>query len=165
MDDWRTLSSLLHLVALALWLGAISFVLVVFGPAARRLEPNAAIQILNRGRLSFEAVSWTAIGLVLLTGIVNLILWGEASAAPMAQSYVLALSIKLGLFVAMVAHHCLQVFKYGPQLNIMTGRIGSSVAVWPEPLLAQWQKWFTLLKINATLAPVVTLMGLMLTRG
>ena len=29
----------------------------------------------------------------------------------------------------------------------------------------QWQKWFTLLKINATLGPIVTLMGLMLTRG
>ena len=165
MDGWHTLSSLLHLVALALWLGGSVFFLIVFGPAVRQLEPHFSIHTLDRGRNSFEAISWIAIGLLVLTGIVNLILGSRASALPLAESYVIALSIKLFLFLAMLVHHCLQVFKYGPQLSALTTRSPAHAAAWPEPLRAQWQKWFTLLKINTTLGPIVTLMGLMLTRG
>jgi uncharacterized membrane protein len=165
MDGWLTLSALLHLVALALWLGGGIFFLVVFGPAVRQLEPSVGVQLLNRGRHYFEALSWIAITMLLLTGIVNLILRSQASTQPLAQSYLVALSIKLLLFLAMLVHHCLQVFKYGPQLSALTGQAPAQTAAWPEPLLGQWQKWFTLLKINATLGPIVTLMGLMLTRG
>jgi uncharacterized membrane protein len=164
MEGWHTLSSLLHLIALALWLGVSGFFLVVFGPAVRQLEPQFGIHTLERGRKNFEAISWIAIGLLFLTGIFNLIWSSQAGAVPLAKSYVIALSIKLFLFLAMLVHHCLQVFKYGPQLIVLTAQAPAHAA-WPEPLRAEWQKWFTLLKINVTLGPIVTLMGLMLTRG
>lgn len=164
MDGWQTLNSLLHLAALALWLGSIGFFLVVFGPAVHQLEAGIGIKTLDRGRISFEAVSWVAIALLVLTGIISILLRTQATTLPLAQSYVTGLSIKLFLFVAMLVHHCLQVFKYGPKLALLTAQAPAQAAVWPEPLRAQWQRWFTLLKINATLGPIVILMGLMLTR-
>jgi uncharacterized membrane protein len=165
MTGWYTLSLLIHLVALALWLGGIVFFLVVFGPAVRELRPAIAMRTLNQGRISLEGVSWTAIGLLLITGIINLILRDQAASAPKGEFYTIALSIKLFLFFAMLLHHCLQVFKYAPQIAALTAETPAEIQLWPEPLRAHWQKWFTLLKINAALGPIVTFIGLALSRG
>lgn len=164
MSIWYTLNALLHLVALALWLGGIGFFLVVFGPAVHQLEPGIGVRSLDRGRIAFENLSWAAIALLLLTGIASVVLRNHASTLPLAQSYVLGLSIKLLLFVAMLVHHCLQVFKYGPKLAALTAQAPAHATAWPEELRGQWQRWFTLLKINGTLGPIVILMGLMLSR-
>jgi len=55
------------------------FFLVVFGPAVDELKPGAGIQVLNQGRIAFEAVSWTGIALIMITGMVNLILRNQIS--------------------------------------------------------------------------------------
>ena len=73
MTTWQTLSSMLHLIAIAMWLGAIVFFLVVSGPAVNELAPKLALKTMNRARIGLEAISWFAIGLLLLTGIVNLL--------------------------------------------------------------------------------------------
>jgi len=49
---WYALSLLLHLVALALWLGGMVFFLVVFGPAAHELRPGIGVRTLNQGRIA-----------------------------------------------------------------------------------------------------------------
>lgn len=158
---WQTLSLGLHLAGLALWLGGMVFFLVVFGPAVNHLQPGVAIRVLNQGRRNLEAVSWAGISVLLITGIVNLIL-RQTNGAGMSQFYIIALSIKLLLFGAMVYHHALQVFKYAPGIAAMTAETSPGSLSWPEPLRARWQEWFTLLKINATLGPIATLMGMVL---
>jgi uncharacterized membrane protein len=162
---WQTLSLGLHLASLALWLGSMVFFLVVFGPAVNDLQPGVAIRILDHGRRNLEAVSWTGISLLLITGIVNLILRPQANASSLGHFYLIALSIKLIVFGAMVYHHGLQVFKYGARISAMTARTPQDSLSWPEPLRAHWQKWFTLLKINAPLGPIATLMGLVLLKS
>jgi uncharacterized membrane protein len=162
MISWFTLSLLLHIIALALWLGGMVFFLVVFGPAVHDLAPGIGIRVLNRGRIAFEAVSWAAIGLLLVTGIVSLVLQSQMTGTQLGQYYIVILSSKLFLFLAMVIHHFLQVFKYGPKIIALTSQADAESAVWPEPLRAHWEKWFMLLKINATLGPIVTLLGLAL---
>ncbi len=162
MTGWYTLSLLIHLVALALWLGGMVFFLVVFGPAVHELRPAIAIRTLNQGRISFEAVSWAAIGLLLITGMLNLILRNQPTGAPHGEFYTILLSIKLFLFFAMLAHHCLQIFKYAPQIAALTAQTPAEIDIWPEPLRAHWQKWFTLLKINAALGSIVVLLGVAL---
>jgi hypothetical protein len=69
------------------------------------------------------------------------------------------------VFGAMVYHHALQVFKYAPGIAAMTAGTAEDSPSWPEPLRAYWQKWFTLLKINATLGPIATIMGLILLKS
>jgi uncharacterized membrane protein len=165
MTAWQMLSLSLHLVALGVWLGGIVFFLIVFGPAVNELRPDIGIRTLNQGRISLEVVSWAAIGLLVVTGIVNLILRGQETGATPGAFYVITLSIKLFLFLAMLVHHCLQAFKYAPQIALLTAQVPAESASWPEPLRTYWQKWFMLLKINATLGPVVTLLGLYLVKG
>jgi putative copper export protein len=165
MISWHTLTLLLHIVAFALWLGGIAFFLIVFGPAVHELQAGMGIKVLNHGRIAFEAVSWTAIGILVITGIAALILQSQITGAYLGRHYAVILSIKLLLFFAMLAHHSLQVFKYGPKIVALTSQADAQSSVWPEPLRVQWEKWFMLLKINATLGPIVTFLGLALVKS
>ena len=165
MTTWYSLSLLIHLLALALWLGGIVFFLVVLGPAVHELEPRIAVATLNQGRLGLEAASWIAIGLLLLTGILNLVARVPQTGAGLSESYGIFLGIKLFVFAAMVVHHCLQVFKYAPVISGLTAQLPQDAASWPEPLLFHWRRWFFLLKINAALGPIAVLFGLALAKG
>lgn len=166
MSLWYTLSLFFHLVGLALWLGGIVFFLVVLGPAVQDLQPGAGIRALNHGRLSLEAVSWAGIGLLLVSGIINMILRNQDPSGPPGHLfYTIALAVKLFLFAAMLVHHCLQVFKYGPKIASLTAELPADADSWPEPLLAHWRRWFLLLKLNAALGPIVTLLGVALIKS
>src|SRR5258707_13244207 len=71
MTPWQTLTSMFHLIAIAMWLGAIVFFLAVSGPAVNELAPKVALRTMNRARIGLQAIRWFAIGVLLLTGIVN----------------------------------------------------------------------------------------------
>jgi putative copper export protein len=164
MATWYSFSLLIHLIALALWLGGIVFFLVVLGPAVHELEPQIAIMTLNKGRLGLETASWIAIGLLLLTGVLNLLARVPPAGAAIGVSYGILFGIKLFIFSAMVMHHCLQVFKYAPKIAGSTAQLSQGTSFWPEPLLSYWRRWFFLLKINAALGPIAVLLGLALTK-
>jgi copper resistance protein D len=160
----HSLSLLLHLIALALWLGGIVFFLIVLGPAVHDFEPAIAIPTLNQGRLGLEIASWSAIALLLVTGMFNLFTRVAGSGVAVDSSYGILLAVKLLVFAAMVAHHCLQVFKYAPAIARLTSALPQAISSWPEPLLFHWRRWFLLLKINAALGPIAVLLGLALTQ-
>jgi len=149
-----------HVMASALWVGAMVFFLVVLGPSVNPLGPKIAIQALNRGRIGFEILSWIAIGLLLLTGVFNLLLRVSVPTVAVGRFYIVILSIKLLVFGAMLVQHCLQAFKYAPAIAKLTSRLPESANRWPEALLDQWRRWFLLLKINAALGPIAILLGL-----
>ncbi len=161
----HTLSLSLHIIALAIWLGGMVFFLIVFGPAVQNLKPSVGVTVLNQGRMRFEILSWVGIGLLIGTGVLNLILRGQATETHPGQFYIMILSVKLVLFMAMLAHHALQVFKYGPKILALTNESTEKSEVWPEPLRFYWAKWFMLLKFNSTLGPIAMLFGLALARS
>jgi len=165
MTAWYSLSLLIHLIAMSLWLGGIVFFLVVSGPAVHELEAKIAIKTMNQGRIGLEKISWTAVVLLLLTGIINLLLRHQMAAETLSESYGVLLATKLFLFGAMAMHHGLQVFKYAPRIASLTADLPANADSWPEPLLAHWRRWFLLLKINAGLGPVAVLLGLALAKG
>src|SRR5918995_1737985 len=134
MTRLHSLSLLLHLLALAMWLGGIAFFLIVFGPAVHELKPVLGLKLLNRGRITFEALSWTAIGLLFLTGILNLVMRSQMTGAHLGNVYLTILSVKLLLFLAMLVHHALQVFKYGAKIAALTNDATIAIESWPEPL-------------------------------
>jgi len=78
------------------------------------------------------------------------------------EFYMAILGVKMLFFIAMLISHALQVFKYGPQITLLTNELADSIEAWPEPLYAYWTKWFMLLKVNATLGPITTIFGLAL---
>lgn len=165
MTTWYSFSLSVHLIALALWLGGIVFFLVVLGPAVQELTPRNAVKTLNRGRIGLETLSWIAIGLLLGTGIFNLMVRLPAAGATLGESYGIILGVKLFIFGAMVVHHCLQVFKYAPTIASLTTTLPETLSAWPEPLLSNWRRWFLLLKINAALGPIAVLLGLALAKS
>ena len=162
---FHSLNLSLHLISLALWIGGIACFLFVFGPAVHTLFPGTGIQVLDKGRRSLQTLSWIAMSLLLITGTFNFISRGMGNGFQFGSGYYLILSLKLVLYLAMIFHHCLQAFKYGPQIASLTAQTGQDAEAWPEPLLAHWKKWFLLLKINATLGPIVLLLGLGLSRS
>jgi len=165
MTLWYTSSLVVHLIAIALWLGGIVFFLVVVGPAVHELEPRIAVITMNQARLGLETMSWIAIALILMTGVFNLVTKSQIDPAALSGAYLYTLGAKMLLFVAMVVHHCLQVFKYAPRIASLTKLSPPAPATWPEPLLSTWQRWFLLLKLNAALGPIVVLLGLALVRS
>lgn len=164
MIAWHSLSLALHLIAIALWLGGIVFFLVAVGPAVHQLEPRIAIKTMNQARIGLETMSWTAIGLIMLTGAFSLVARSQMENATLGQVYFYLLGAKLLVFLAMSAHHCLQVFKHAPALTNLTAQLPANTVSWPEPLLTHWRRWFLLLKINAALGPVAVLLGLAMTK-
>ena len=164
MTAGYSLMMLLHLTAIALWLGAMVFFLIVMGPAVHEMEANIAMPALNRARIGFEAISWTGIGLLFVTGIANLALRNPAAGAP-DRAYMILLGGKLFVFLAMTVHHCLQVFKYAPRIAQQTAAMDPGEEVWSEALLNDWRRWFMLLKLNAGLGPLAVLLGLALAKS
>ena len=160
----ESLATLIHILGVALWVGAMVFFLVVLGPSVNAVEPRIAIQALNRGRIGFETISWIGIGLLLLTGVFNLLQRVSVSTIATGQFYTVILTIKLFVFGAMVAHHFLQTFRYAPAIAKLTSELPESSNHWPEALLAQWRRWFLLLKFNAALGPIAILFGLHLVK-
>lgn len=165
MSVIHSLSLWLHILSMALWLGAIVFFLAAFGPAVRGFPPEQGVSALDRGRRSFEALSWLAITLVVVSGIAGYILHGQAFGYSRGQFYFVVLSVKLLLFAAMLFHHSLQVFKYAPRIVTSMSQTTAGAADWPEPLRSYWTRWFVLLKINAVLGAIVLLLGLGLGRS
>ncbi len=164
MTFWLTLTSLLHLLGVVLWLGGIVFFLVVFAPAVHELEPGVGIRALNRARISLETITWVSIAILLLSGIAAFVLRLQAGGAPLPTPYTIVLSVKIFLFLAMLVHHCLQVFKYAPKIALLTAALSPQPNSWPEPLLSHWRRWFLLLKINSVVGLIIVILGLMLGR-
>ncbi len=164
MTTWHTVSLFLHLLALALWIGAMVFFLIVMGPAVQEMAPTIAVRTMNRGRMGLESISWIGIGLLLVTGIANLALRNPAAGLP-GGTYMVLLGGKFFVFLAMTVHHCLQVFKYAPRIAQQSAAVKESATDWPEALVSDWSRWFLLLKLNAGLGPVAVLLGLALAKS
>jgi len=164
LASFYALSLWLHILSVALWIGSMLFLLIVFGPAVHALSPGTGVRVLDQGRQRFERLSWIAIGFLLFTGILNLVSHAMTSGSPPGVGYYSVLGIKLVLFLAMIFHHCLQAFKYGSKMTALTAEAPEELESWPEPLLSHWKKWFMLLKINATLGTILLFLGLALSR-
>lgn len=165
LNFFHSLNLWLHVISLAVWIGGIGFFLFVFAPGAHSLPAGPAIRVLDNGRKSLQTLSWIAINLILITGVLNLVARGAATGFQFGPGYYPILAIKLFLFLAMVFHHSLQAFKYAPLLASLTSQATPELQSWPEPLLSLWTKWFTLLKINAALGLIVLFLGLALARS
>jgi putative copper export protein len=153
----------LHIVSMAVWVGAMAFFLFVFGPAVKSLAPADGIRALNHGREALQTLSWIAVHLLFLTGVLNFFFRLTAGGVHPETGYYGILGIKLALFFAMSFHHFLQSLKYAPRIASATAAAEPAAASWPEPLTAVWKKWFMLLKINTALGALVLFLGLALT--
>ena len=139
----------LHLLAAMTWIGGLVFqVLVVFPTLARTTPTDERLRFALSLEARFRVILWPAVGLVLFTGLVNLMnVWWYATvvtAGSISPTFVPVLSVKLGLVVGMITVQAVQ------QLLIYPRRVAAlrsvSVGVQDVPLpFRTWQRLALLL--------------------
>ena len=155
----------LHVLAAMLWLGGMLFLGLVGAPVLRGVEPAHLRQrLFHELGLRFRAVGWWAIGVLLVTGLVNLyyrgwLRWSGVLGAVdfwhTARGH--ALCLKLVAVAAMLIVSAVHDFVLGPRAGRATA--GSARAI-------QLRRRAALLaRINALLGVLVIATAVRLARG
>ena len=112
----------IHLLAALLWLGGMFFLGAVGAPVLRSVEPpELRKQLFHELGLRFRTVGWIAIGVLLVTGTLNLyfrgVLIGGALADPnfWRSPFGRALGFKLACVTTMLALSAWHDFSIGPR--------------------------------------------------
>ena len=133
----------LHLLAAIIWIGGLVFqVLVVFPTLAQAAPTGERTRLALSLEARFRVIMWLAVGMVLFTGLVNLMnVWYATvvTAGSIPPIFVPVLSVKLALVLGMIALQAVQ------QLLVQPRRI-AALHSWPAgvpdaPLpLRKWQR-------------------------
>lgn len=154
----------IHVLAAILWLGGMLFLAVVGAPILRRVEPAALrAQLFRQLGLRFRLVGWIAVGVLIVTGVLNLhfrdlLRWEVLGAGAFwAGTYGRALAVKLAAVGVMLVLSLVHDFVLGPAAS--RAPPGSDAALG----LRRRASW--LARINAVVALVVIVAAVRLTRG
>ena len=164
---WLYLVSVwLHVLAAAIWVGGLIFVALVVVPVIRRKElEGAGARLIHLTGVRFRWVGWACFGLLLLTGVVNLLARGIAWAdlfAPQfwAGPFGKLLGLKLVVFALILASSAVHDFVIGPRaVSIWQERPGSAEATRLRRQATQFGR------LNLLLALLIVALGVMLVRG
>ncbi|HEY7482574.1 MAG TPA: DUF4149 domain-containing protein [Gemmatimonadales bacterium] len=153
-----------HLLAALLWLGGMFFLAIVGAPVLRSVEPAALRQrLFHEVGLRFRALGWTALGVLLVTGVLNLqfrgwLHWGVLSDPAFWRTPTgLALGWKLAAVAMMLVVSVMHDFFVGPK----AGRAAPGFA---EGLRLR-RRAAVLARLNALLGLVVVVAAVRLARG
>jgi uncharacterized membrane protein len=158
-------SVILHVLAAITWLGGLFFFGLVGAPVVRRMEPAALRQrLFHVLGLRFRVVGWSALAVLVATGLVNLhyrglLRWrgtlGEGAfwATPLGR----ALAVKLAAVAAMLVVSFFHDWVYGPRSGLVDAES-------PEAGRLR-RRAVTLAQINTLLALVVVAAAVLVARG
>ncbi len=158
----------LHLLGAVVWVGGLVFLVLVVGPALKR-----AASVREHLRLGlnlesrFRAVMWPAAGVVLLTGlfnVINILYATSIAGGSVPPAFARMLALKIGLVVVMVVLQAID------QLVVRSKRIEGLQTLSPEatalpiPLL-KWQRLSQRICVIIMVLAVIAMgLGVTLTR-
>lgn len=153
-----------HVLAALLWLGGMFFLAAVGAPVLRKVEPPELRSVLFRqlGE-QFRVVGWIAIGVLLITGVLNLHFRGVLNAAALGSAdfwgtrYGVALAWKTGAVAAMLIVQAIHDFSVGPSATRLTA--GSPT------MLATRRRAALLARLSAVFGIIVVIAAVRLARG
>ncbi len=166
MTTLYLLSVWLHILAAVVWLGGIFFLVLVLVPVMRK-EPDERRKALFLYAVGeqFRRISWTALGLIFVSGIFNLAyrgfglsdVWnGRLWQGPFGRAF----AVKFTLFILVIILSALHDFVIGPK----------STRLWEErpddPRVLRLRRqagWIG--RITMVLALLIVLMAVMMVRG
>jgi copper resistance protein D len=144
----RALILWLHLLAAIIWIGGLVFqVLVVFPTLARAAPTGERVRLALSLEARFRAIMWLAVGMVLFTGLVNLMnVWYATvvTAGNISPMFIPLLSVKLGIVVGMIALQAVQQWLIYPRRVAALSSVSASVQDMPLPF-RKWQRLALLL--------------------
>jgi copper resistance protein D len=154
----------IHLLAALLWLGGMFFLAAVGAPVLRRVEPPALrAQLFTALGNQFRLVGWITIGVLLVTGVLNLHFRGLlrmdlwANPAFWGSGYGHALAWKLCAVAIMVGISAIHDFVHGPG--------GSRLMAGSPAALAMRRRAAWMARLNALVGIVLVLAAVRLSRG
>jgi putative copper resistance protein D len=152
-----------HVLAALLWLGGMFFLGVVGAPVLRAIEPPALrAELFTRLGERFRTVGWWSIGILIVTGVLNLHNRGLLSSTLLdgafwSTSYGTALAWKLAAVTVMVSVSAVHDFIVGPA----AGRIRPGT----DEAASMRRKAALLARANAFVGVVVVIAAVRLARG
>ena len=150
-----------------IWLGGMLFIAIVMVPTLRKFEPQEyGTKILSSSGLRFRTVSWIAILILLLTGMLNAINRGVTVHSISTGSLFLShfgkiLILKVVLVVLMLVLSAIHDFFLGPKLAQLIDS-GESIPTLPSRIkkYRRFVSWIA--RINAFLGLLVLACAVML---
>lgn len=129
----------LHLVAAVVWVGGLLFFVLVATPTlARAISVREWVRVGLSLEIRFRYVMWPAVGVVLFTGLINVmqVLYATSVAGGRIPSlFVRVLGIKLALVLLMVVIQAIQQLVIRPQRLALLGRIPLHAETLPVALV------------------------------
>jgi copper resistance protein D len=168
MLSFRLFILWLHLLAAIVWIGGLLFHLLVVLPTLTRA--TSACERLRLGlslEARFRSVMWPAVGVVLLTGLYNVMNVFYATAVAgghVPSAFVQMLGLKLFLVALMIAVQSVQQFVIRPRRLALLGGIPADAMTLPQPLM-KLQRVSQLLYILTVCLAAAVLWCAMLLRG
>jgi copper resistance protein D len=162
MRNLYLLNVTVHVLAALFWLGGMFFLAIVGAPVLRRIQPDELrARLFSELGLAFRRAGWVAIGVLLVTGVLNLYLAGTLASLGTAglwrTPYGAALVWKLAAVAVMVLVSGVHDFVLGPRAARMEP--GSAEAVRSRSRAA----W--LARINALVGLILVFAAVRLARG
>lgn len=158
----------LHLLAGMIWVGGLVFQLLVVPQTLARATTTREQLRLGLGLESrFRAVMWPAIGVVLLTGlfnVINLLYAVMQGGGTLPTTFTYVLTMKILLVVVMVGLQTLQQLVIRPKRIAGFQAVAADATLVPPPL-AKLQRLSQLLYLLIVLLAVVVVLLALLLRG
>lgn len=155
----------LHIVAVAIWLGGMLFLVLVVVPWLRAGGRANAVVLLRETGRRFRNVGWACFAVFLITGAFNLSMRGVRLAdfvttEWVASSFGRIVLLKVALFAVIVALSALHDFVVGPKAT-------QALQIDPQSSAAQsLRRRASLLgRLNVVLALIAVFVGVMIVRG
>ena len=158
---------LIHVLAAILWLGGMFFIGLVMVPVLREMEPpEKRIEVLASAAKRFRTLSWVAIPVLLITGVLNSMNRGVTPEMISNGSLFLSrfgkiLTIKVAIVLIMLILGAIHDFVLGPRLTeIMTG---NTAGIYDSEKIKTYRVYVSwLARFNALLGIFVVAMAVML---
>lgn len=139
MLSFRLFILWLHLLAAVVWIGGLLFYLLVALPALTRLtSARERLRLELSLEARFRSVMWPAVGVVLLTGLYNVMNVFYATAVARGQvpsAFVQILGLKLLLVALMIVVQSVQQFVIRPRRLALLGSFPAEALTLPQPLI------------------------------
>ena len=114
----------LHVIAALFWLGGMLFFALVGAPVLRRVEPaSLRARLFDELGRRFRTAAWIAVGILIVTGLVNLryhgvLAWEVLSQARLWHTrFGTALAVKLAAVAVMLPLQAIHDFVVGPRAS------------------------------------------------
>lgn len=141
--SFRALIVWLHLLGVVIWIGGVVFLALVVSPALTRavsVREHLRLELNVEGR--FRVVMWPVVGVVLFTGlcnVINILYATSLSGGSIPPAFARLLALKIGIVVVMIILQAIDQLVVRPKRIAGLNTLAPEVIAFP-PVLLKWQR-------------------------